>query len=383
MSTRTHSVVVVTALALVMSVGNCAKAQEQKVLRPELEQLSQTVCERLQAVAEKLGLTEEQQTKIRQSTESFAEKYRAARAERQEMLQEELNKIKEILTPEQLEKAKEHLKDRVETVRETAAETGLPDFAVSRATLRERLEAAADEVGLSPEQRTKIREALAPMRAKCQAQRKKCCELAESEYKALEEILTPEQREKARSLIEQRIVQATMAQAVSDRLQAAADRLELTADQRKKIVETCDSFDDKYENLRSQRQQLMQEELKAIGDILTSEQREKVRNFCHDRAVVVEIAVQGPKREEVLKQLRETIAERLEAVADRLALTPEQRAKIRETHGTFADKYRAQRQERKALRQEEMTALGSILTPEQREKTKNFVEDEPESGTEK
>ncbi len=188
--------IVVTALSLVMGVGNCARAQEQKVLRPEVEQLSQTVSERLQAVAEKLGLTDEQQAKIRQTAESFAEKYRAARAERQEMLQEELDKIKDILSPEQLEKAKNYLRDRVETVGEKAAEAGLPDFAVSRDTLKERLEAAADELGLSSEQRTKIREALSSMRAKCQAQRNKCCELAETEYKTLAEILTPEQREK-------------------------------------------------------------------------------------------------------------------------------------------------------------------------------------------
>src|SRR5262245_11689732 len=106
MNTRTHSVVVVAALSLVLSVGNCARAQEQRVLRPEVEQLTQTVAEKIQAFAEKLGLSDEQRTKIRESATAFSEKYQAARAERQELLQDELNKIKEVLTPEQLEKAK-------------------------------------------------------------------------------------------------------------------------------------------------------------------------------------------------------------------------------------------------------------------------------------
>jgi hypothetical protein len=374
--------IVVTALSLVMGAGKFARAQDQdqKVLRPELEQLSQTVSERLQAVAEKLGLSDEQQTRIRQSAESFAEKYRTARAERHEMLQEELNKIKEILSPEQVEKAKNYLKDQVESVKEKATEAGIAEFLVAPGTLKERLQEAADEVGLSHEQRTKIREGLSSMRAQCRAQRQKCCDLAEAEFKSIAEILTPEQREKARSLIEQRILQAQMAQAVADRLQAAADRFGLTAEQRKQIAETYNAYDEKYEKLRAERQQLMQEELKAFGDILTTEQRERVRNFCHDNAIVIEVAVQGTNREEMLKQLRETIAERLEAVADRLGLTPEQRTKIREAHNTFADKYRAQREQRVALRHEEMKAMESILTPEQKEKAKGFVEDSAETS---
>ena len=39
-------------------------AAEEKALRPEIEQLTQTVSERLQAAADKLGLTTEQRSKI-------------------------------------------------------------------------------------------------------------------------------------------------------------------------------------------------------------------------------------------------------------------------------------------------------------------------------
>jgi Spy/CpxP family protein refolding chaperone len=71
--------------------------------------------------------------------------------------------------------------------------------------------------------------------------------------------------------------------------------------------------------------------------------------------------------------------ERLEAVAEKLGLTDDQRAKIREAHAAFAEKFPAQREQRKALRREELKALGAILTAEQREKVKNFVEDHVET----
>ena len=39
------------------------------------------------------------------------------------------------------------------------------------------------------------------------------------------------------------------------------------------------------------------------------------------------------------------------------------------------DKFKAQRDERTTLRQQELQALGAHLTPEQREKTKNLAEE--------
>jgi propanediol dehydratase large subunit len=87
--------------------------------------------------------------------------------------------------------------------------------------------------------------------------------------------------------------------------------------------------------------------------------------------------------ENQIAQLRETIAERLNAVADKLGITAKQKEKIKETHAGFAEKYKAQRTQRRELRQSELDAISAILTAEQREKIKNFVEDGTEAPKDK
>jgi Spy/CpxP family protein refolding chaperone len=42
----------------------------------------------------------------------------------------------------------------------------------------------------------------------------------------------------------------------------------------------------------------------------------------------------------------------------------------------MSEKFKEQRDRRKALRAEELKAISEILTPEQREQVKNFVEDD-------
>ena len=81
-----------------------------------------------------------------------------------------------------------------------------------------------------------------------------------------------------------------------------------------------------------------------------------------------------------LEQLRETVADRLQSAADELGLTAEQREKIRQIHAGYAEKYRAQRDARRALRREEFQALGAALTPEQRDQIKDAVEEREEPG---
>ena len=82
-----------------------------------------------------------------------------------------------------------------------------------------------------------------------------------------------------------------------------------------------------------------------------------------------------PNDPQAVAMLKETIAERLEATADKLDLTQEQRDKIKATYSTFAATYAAQRDQREALRKEELKAMGAILTPEQRERVKNYFAD--------
>jgi Spy/CpxP family protein refolding chaperone len=238
----------------------------------------------------------------------------------------------------------------------------------------QKLRTAREQLGLTSEQRDQIRQRLAGSVEKYREQRRARRDLVEEEFKAIAEVLTPEQREKARRSIEHRLVAAPIVQSVTARLQAAADKLGLTPEQRERIIDVYKSYDEKYEKLADDRREQLKSELKAVGEILTPEQREKVRNYFQDHVVVIDVQV-DPSDPQAVAMLKETIAERLEAAADKLGLTQEQRDKIKATYSGFAATYASQREQREALRKEELKAMGEILTPEQREKAKNYFAD--------
>jgi Spy/CpxP family protein refolding chaperone len=358
--------------------------QRLPVLRPEIEQLTQTASETLQAAADRLGLTSEQRDKIAGIRSSHEDQFKALRAQRRSLLQEELKSINSILTPEQREKVKELAEDRMEQAEQDRT-PGLPRFAVARATLAERVEAAADKLGLTSEQRKQIAQTLAAQAEQHSALKLKCRDAIEDEFKAIAAFLTPAQQEKAREAIERRVLRAAAASSIADRLEAGADKLGLNADQRRRIARANTQFAGKQRAMRSERRELLEEELKGIAAALTPEQRDKIKDFCEDQIVVVEVrtalrpgpGVDLPRRDTAEDQaaVKETIAERVEAMADKLGLTAEQRTTIRGVNAALADKFKSQRDQRRGLRAEEWKAFAEILTPEQREKAKDLVED--------
>jgi hypothetical protein len=161
-------------------------------------------------------------------------------------------------------------------------------------------------------------------------------------------------------------------------MHAQADPLGINSEQLTKIRDTHRGFVDQYDALYDERDHLLQEEFKAIGAILTPEQREKVSNYFADRVVMVGGDL-SRLDEGTITQLRESVAERLDGVADKLGLSAEQKEKIKEAHAGFVPTYRAQRDKRRELRQKELDALSALLTPEQREKVKDFVGDKIEA----
>jgi Spy/CpxP family protein refolding chaperone len=377
MNLRKQHAIGLAIAALVLATGSRVPAQEPRPFSPALEQLRETVSERLQAVADQLGLTPEQRTKLREAHAAFADRFQALRTQRRELLQSELEAIRDVLTPEQREAVKGFVED-VREAREAGAGRDWPEVAPLRDALAERVQAADEQLALTVEQKAKIRDLHAPFAEKYRANRATRRELVEAEFKAIAEGLTPEQREKAKRYIEGRMVRAAVVRSVAERLQAAADQLGLTDEQRGKIREIHAGFRDKYRALADQRRAALHDELKAIGGQLTSDQRDRVRDLCEDRVVVVGIEI-DPNNTDAITQLRETIADRLRAVADRLGLTDDQRGKIREIHASFAEKYEAQRTARRDLRREELKALGEVLTPEQREKVQSYIEDRVET----
>jgi Spy/CpxP family protein refolding chaperone len=353
-------------------------AQERKPFSPALEQLRETVSERLHSVADQLALTPEQRTKIREAGAAFADKCQALRAQRRELLQSELEAIRDVLTPEQRDVVKGFVEDRREAPREAGTRRDWPEVCPLRDSLAERVQSAGAEIALTPEQRQKIRDMHEPFAEKYRANRTERRNLVEAEFKAITEQLTPEQREKARRYIEGRVMHAAVALSVAERLRAAAESLGLTQEQRSKIREIHSTYADRYRALAHERRALLHDELKSIGEQLTSDQRERVHDLCEDRVVIVGME-SDPNDSDAIGHLRETIADRLRAVADRLGLTDEQRSKIREAHAGFAEKYEAQRTQRRDLRREELKAMGAVLSPEQMEKVKGYIEDRVES----
>jgi Spy/CpxP family protein refolding chaperone len=350
-----------------------ARAQEAREIRPEVEKLKQSVSEKLQAAADKLGLTQEQRDKIKGIQSSFETRRQALRDERRALHENDLKAINEILTPEQREKVQALKEDRVEPQGTDQGPVAPAQDAAVRDTLEEKLR-AAESIDLTQEQRTKIVQQLSSSAEKYLQQRRARRALVEEEYREIAAVLTPEQRAKARQYFEHRIVVAPVLQTVTDRLQAAADRLGLTPEQRKEILDTYKSYDAKYDQLADDRRELLRSELKAIGEVLTPEQREKVRNYFQDHVVVLDIQVDEDDPR-ALAMLKDSIAERLDATATRLGLTQEQRDKVKTIYADFAAKYAAQRDQREALRKEELKAMGAILTPEQRERVKNYFAD--------
>jgi Spy/CpxP family protein refolding chaperone len=350
------------------------RAQEAPELRPEVDLLKQSVSEKLQAVADRLGLTQEQREKIKEADRSFLAKRQALREQRRDLYQSDVKSIGEILTPEQRKKVDDLMEDQVNAQKADEGPVAWAEEALLHDSFAHRLRVAAQELGLTSEQRDQIRARLAGSVEKYREQRRARRELVEAEWKAISDVLTSEQREKARRFLEQRLVTASIAQSVSDRLQAAAEKLGLTSEQRQRIIDTYKNCDEKYEQLADDRRELLKSELKSVGEILTREQREKVRNYFQDHVVMIDVQL-DPNDPQALALLKETISERLEATADKLGLTQDQRAKIKEAYSGFAARYRAQREQRETLRRDELKAMSDILTPEQREKVKNYFAD--------
>jgi len=370
-----RSIVVLSAFLAALAGSTWkARAQEAPAIRPEVDLLKQSVSERLQAMADRLGLTQEQREKIKETHRSFEAQRQALREQRRELHQSDRKAISDILTPEQRKQVEDLVDDQVDAQRADEGPVAWAEEALLHDSFAHKLRVAAEKLGLTADQRYQIKERLAGSAEKYREHRRARRELVEAEFKAIAESLSPEQRDKAHRCIEQRLVSASVIQSVSDRLQATADKLGLTADQRQRIIDTYKNYDDKYEKLVDDRRELLKSELKSASEILTPEQREKVRNYFQDHVVMVDVQL-DPNDPRAVALLKESIAERLEATAEKLGLTQDQREKIKAAYSAFAANYATQREQRETLRKQELNAMGEILSPEQREKVKNYFAD--------
>src|SRR5262249_49180722 len=154
--------------------------QGARQIRPEVELLKQSVSEKLQAAADKLGLTPEQRDKIKEVHRSFEARRQALRDERRALHQSDAAAINAILTPEQREKVQALTEDRVEPQTADQGPVALGPDASKRDTLAQKIR-AAEGIELTPEQRTKIVEQLRGSAQKYHAQRRARHELVHEE----------------------------------------------------------------------------------------------------------------------------------------------------------------------------------------------------------
>jgi hypothetical protein len=128
----------------------------------------QSVTERLQAAADKLGLTAEQGWRIVDMPKNFDGKYETPADDRREVVRSEPKAVGEILTPKQRD-----------TVRNDFEGLGVIDIqvdpndpqaaAMPKETIAGRLEGTAEKLGLTQEQRDKIWAIDPGLAAKCTA----------------------------------------------------------------------------------------------------------------------------------------------------------------------------------------------------------------------
>jgi hypothetical protein len=158
----------------------------------------QSVTERLQAAADKLGLTAEPGWRIVDTPKNFDGEYETSADDRREVLRSEPKAVGEILTPK-----------RRDTVRNDFQGHGVIDFQVDpddpqaaatpEETIAERLEGTAEKLGLTQEQRDKIRAIDPDPAAKCTARREQREALRREEPEAMGDILTPQQRKRVKN----------------------------------------------------------------------------------------------------------------------------------------------------------------------------------------
>ncbi len=170
--------------------------------------------ERLKVMSEKLGLSAEQQGKVRSIFEKSAPELKALMAKGRDnaseadkekfrsLMREQMEAIAGVLNPDQREKFKEAMKMRAEgRGGEKSASSGAE---AGPGKMEERLSAMKEKLGLSDDQQKKVRAIFeknaGKMREAFSAGGDKVREVMRAQMEEVGAILTPEQREKMKDL---------------------------------------------------------------------------------------------------------------------------------------------------------------------------------------
>jgi len=292
---RTGMVVLTLAFGLAL----CPKILAAQSPR---EERGERIRERLTESMADLDLTDEQETKIADVRKEYRPQIQEAAKELVSVVKEEVEDIRDVLTPEQKEKVKE--------LREERKGRRIEGLAARLAHLH--------ELDLSDSEIAQIDE----IREECRPKVKSC-------MKELSEVLTEEQKEAREKALK----------AGESRREVRAS-LNLTEKQREKV-----------EAIGKELRKCVRDELEKMRDILNPEQRERVAAFRAERTEA---------REDRREQMRDRLADAI-ANGTELNLTPEQRTKIAGIRKEFRPKIHEAGDKLRAVVRKEVAQILDIV----------------------
>jgi len=249
-----HRVAGLAVAILVLAVGGTLLGADEK-------KAAKGHHDRADALASKLGLSEEQREKIRKIHTDFDKKEDPIEHRLHTLHHEEREALSKVLTEEQRGKVPE----------------------VMKAEMQKEWDKLASKLGLNEEQKTKARKIHEEYGSKFRALAGGKGERGEGEFRklrhqeieAVREVLNEDQRHKLPSLMRQEFHDWRDPATRREHLKAIADKLGLSAEQREQAKKVHESFETKIHKEAEQLRQLHKEEHEAIAAVLTEAQRKK------------------------------------------------------------------------------------------------------------
>lgn len=177
--------------------------------------------------------------------------------------------------------------------------------------------------------------------------------LHHEEHEAMKNVLTPEQRAR---------VPAFFKSTHEQEMKKIANELQLNDDQRMKVAKICESYEPKFNELAAEKEkgervhqqfrELRHQLLQEIRADLNEQQREKLPLLVRE--------------EHHFWRNAELRRERYKELGEKLGVSAEQKEQFKKLHEEYDPKIKALHTELKKLHQEEIAAMGKVLTDQQR-----------------
>lgn len=255
----------VTAFAIVaLAAGGRLAADEPAKTAPPAKGH-----DRLDAMAAKLGLNDQQKEEIRKIHTDFDQKLSDAEHQVWTLHHDEREAMNKLLTDEQRAKMPMVLKAaRDKELQEIAGKLGLTD------DQKKKLEAVRED------HEQKFHEAAAQQGDEGRRQYR---DLRRVFYEAIGKELTDDQRAKLPGVLREEYQEWRDPATRREHLKAVADELGLTTEQRESLKKIHAEFDQKTEKPMADLKQMRQDERAAVDKVLTDEQRATVQKLRQER----------------------------------------------------------------------------------------------------